>query len=255
MSDFPKTLVHPGYAKSVIKAFKHGSATDYHGTPDRYPPVTVHNLDAEEYHRSLGYMLPGEAPHVAPFSEYPLMLSHPDHEDAVPEETGAEKQQDGSIKTFVKVHARPEKFPHAIVQSEVEEQQWLAKGYRRVGEYDPDAIRDSMTTPYVAGAGEKQEFPKMVGGTAEKPVIEDPDANKPTFQAYPQWAHGELYQSQAAHKAAHPEDFSEFPAAAADPKDAELSALRAKLAALESAPKKNKGGRPRKVKPDNHAAA
>jgi hypothetical protein len=49
-SEYPKTLIHPGYAPAVITTSK-----AVVGAPDRFPPVIVHNADQEEEYCAKGY--------------------------------------------------------------------------------------------------------------------------------------------------------------------------------------------------------
>src|ERR1700721_1708649 len=90
----PKTMHHPQYRKSVPQAIESVDASsgrpfkDYVGTPELFPPVTVETADQEALYRSKGYFMPSESPPPPPeWSEYPVMLVHPDHVDAVPDET------------------------------------------------------------------------------------------------------------------------------------------------------------------------
>lgn len=188
MNGYPKTLNHPSYQKGSVKAVPMTSPitgrtiTDYYGTPDRFPPVTVKNEDEEEYYRARGYRAPGEAGEsMKVHHEYPKMLHHPQYEAAVPDEQVAERK-DGRLTVTV-IKGKPAKFPPVIVNSPEEVEQWLAKGYEE-RKSDPSAFETAQASPYVPGRV-TEEWPKMVNGQ-----IVDPRPKESGIIEYPKWVHG-----------------------------------------------------------------
>lgn len=173
----PKALHHPHFHKGNRTKLPNG---DWQGESDVFPPVTVNNPDQEGFYRAKGYLAHGEKPPVsAEYREYPLMLSHPEHVDAVPEQRIMFKGADGKPVEQI-VPGTPERFPHAIVKSKADEQSWLAKGYRRLGKPDPDAAERAQASPFNPDFV-PQEFPKMVDGKIVDPF------NEVKFQEYPKW--------------------------------------------------------------------
>lgn len=260
-SPYPKAMVHPAYAPAVL-----GRAPG-EGRPARFPPVTVEAKDQEEEYRAKGYLAHGETGKgIAAYAEFPKMLAHPDHVDAVSDEI-IPRRENGQILTTV-IRGAPEKYPPVIVNTPAEEAAWGAKGYLAPGRGDPEAIAAAIASPHVPGRV-VEEWPKMVNGVLvdERPTV---DTTK-----YPMWLSdggrdkdgnptGQIVNSEAEHRAARPEDFVSVPAAArpevATPPSApvatvdaaehqralsELAELRARLAEVEKP--KNKGGRPRKA--------
>jgi len=262
---YPKTMQHPSYKPAVVKEVPVTSSItgrtikDYYGTPDRYPPVTVNNEDQEERHRAMGYIEYGEAPKpMIEFSEFPLMLTHPDHIPAVEQQVFATRDQNTGAVTTHTIAGSPAKLPAVTVRNATEEAEWKAKGYHRPGRADPDAVEAAKASPHVPGRV-VEEFPKMVDGK-----VVDPRPNLHGFQEYPKWVNGVVVNSAAEELAAGGVAKPIAVAAPAAPPSVdaaehakvlgELEALRARLAAAEKP--RNKGGRPRKVKPaENQSAA
>lgn len=66
---FPMVMSHPNHVPATTRRVDNGTpgmrgemwAGDMQGTPEKFPPVTVHNEDQEEYHRSQGYVSAGDA--------------------------------------------------------------------------------------------------------------------------------------------------------------------------------------------------
>lgn len=67
---FPLTMAHPNFVPSksepVPGTERRGPngfliSQDYRGTPERYPPVTVHDHDQQEYYEAQGYRVVGKA--------------------------------------------------------------------------------------------------------------------------------------------------------------------------------------------------
>lgn len=195
--DYPKTLHHPAEKKGTATAVSGKDPvtgrpfTDYQGTPDQLPPVTVQNGDQEAFYRARGYLLGGEAPPPpAAYAEYPIMLVHPDHQDAIPDDFTVEKTKDGQI-IHHRIPGKPERLLPVAVNGKAEEDAWGAKGYRRAGSPDPDAIRTAEASPYDPTRSHI-EWPKMVDG-----VVVDPDADTGGVQEYPKWVGDRIVNTAA----------------------------------------------------------
>ena len=67
---YPLVMTHPGHQPAKIRALEgtdlKGKFTDYQGTSERLPPITVTSEDQEEYHAAQGYRPAGE-PNPAAF--------------------------------------------------------------------------------------------------------------------------------------------------------------------------------------------
>ena len=187
MIPYPKTMHHPHFRKGTATLVEGQDPVsgrkyrDYQGTPDRLPPLFVENSDQEDHARARGYLDPGEAaPAAALGGEYPLVLVHPDHADAIPDDKMPQKIGDGPV-TFVTIPGKPERYPHVTVQDAAQEAAWQAKGYDRPGVCDPTAVEAARANPRgVTGTG--AEWPKMVNGV----LMEDPNA-RPDLKQYPMW--------------------------------------------------------------------
>ncbi len=203
-SDFPKTMRHPAHSHAVIgpKVVDWRGRVSYgQSVPERYPNMLVHDIEQEDEARSRGYLPAGEAPaQPVGFSEYPLMMAHPEHIDSVPDEIVPQRMPDGSIVTTF-VPGLPEKFPHIQAKDVDDEAAWAAKGYLRMGRSDVDASEASKASPYVPGAT-VSEYPKWVNRLDESgnPVLNDDGTpvlvlvrndpkkpEKPAVQQYPKW--------------------------------------------------------------------
>lgn len=248
---YPKTLVHPSYQRSDIQAVNAADAnsgrkfTDYRGTPDRYPPITVHNADQEAVHRNLGYLEFGEKPMTTDYAEYPLMMKHPDHESAIPDETTPIKGESGAV-TFTVIKGKPEKFPDVQVNDPDEEAEWASKGYARPGLADPKAVESSKAAPHNPNH-RHQEWPKQINGR----IIADPNAPS-DFQKYPMMVGDTVVNNEAEEAAERKRQNLPLPQAAAPIAASEVEELRRQVAALtalvanqQAQPKKSKGGRPK----------
>lgn len=192
-----KTMHHPQFRKGKITPVEGIDASsgrpfkDFQGEPDVFPDVTVKDQQTEDYYRSRGYLMHGETPAPpADYSEYPVMLSHPDHQDAVADdyvtELGEHKQ---IIRHLIK--GTPEVMPPRSAANPDEESAWGAKGYRRVGSDNPDAIRTAKASPFNPNAVHA-EFPKVVAGK-----VIDPTAPVSGPQEYPKWIGDRLVNSRA----------------------------------------------------------
>ena len=194
-------MKHPHARKGKITQIKgvdpisNRPYTDSQGEPDVFPDVTVKDPQTEAYYRSRGYIVPGEVPPPpAEYAEYPVMLVHPDHVDAIPDDWHIEKGDSGEIIRH-KILGKPEVLQPMQANSEAEEETLGKRGYKRAGHDDPEAIRRSNASPYVAGR-QTQEFPKLVNG-----VIEDPNAQQGGPIQYPKWIGDKLVNSRAEEEA------------------------------------------------------
>jgi hypothetical protein len=194
MTGYPKTLHHPqyrrGHAVPVPGTGKLVNTpqgpvevrTAFQGIPDLFPPLTVHNPDHEAQARAKGYLEQGEAPPpMADFSEYPLMLSHPDYEPETPDEVTAVRNDQGQLVTTT-IKGKPAKMPHVFVNTLAEEKAWHTKGYRRPGKSDPQAAEAAKASPYVAGRV-TAEYTKVVDGK----LVQDPGLPPAGPIEYPKW--------------------------------------------------------------------
>lgn len=196
-----KTLRHPHARKGKVTEIKGTDAvsgrpfTDYQGEPDVFPDVVVKDPNTEAYYRAQGYIVPGEVPTPpAEYAEYPVMLVHPDHVDAVPDDYAIEKAENGEIIRH-KIPGSPEKFAPKQANTAAEEKALGKLGYARAGQDDPEAIRRSKASPHVPGRQTK-EFPKMVEGK-----VVDPDAQQGGPIQYPKWVGDKLVNSRAEEEA------------------------------------------------------
>lgn len=171
MSEYPKQMVHPHAKKAVITTVEgHDPGTgrkfmDYHGTPDKFPPLTVTNLEQEERHRAMGYILSTETVHMTSYQPYPMWMTHPDHDRA-----------------------------DVLVTSDADRDARELEGYAPPGQPDPDAVERAGAAPYDPDAV-VQEYPKVVHG-----VIVDPTAPS-GFQEFPKWIGDKLVNSAAEERA------------------------------------------------------
>lgn len=96
---YPMVMSHPNHVPATTRRLDNGTpgmrgemwGGDVQGTPEKFPQVTVHNEDQEEYHRSQGYVSAGDAtefnvarnnlnPAGYDFQEYPKWI-----DDGTPE--------------------------------------------------------------------------------------------------------------------------------------------------------------------------
>lgn len=240
---YPLSMVHPQYRPAQsYKIEKHaGPATGspvggVGASPAWFPPVTVNNEIQEAHHRSMGYLEFGETPPMVQLNEYPLLMVHPDCAEATPERTIT--TVDGNNNQTVHVtQGAPGKLPPRQADNPQQEAEWAAKGYRRPGQYNPQAVQGAIASPYDPSKV-YQEYPKIVDG---KVVDLRPDPSAP--QKYPMWLHDQAINTEAEHRAKWPDDFA--PEAPPPPTASELAvaklreenaALLAKLAAHDATP-------------------
>ena len=197
----PKLMKHPHARKGEIHKIEGKDPvsgrpfTDSQGEPDVFPDVTVEDPTTEAYYRSRGYLVPGEVPPPpAEYSEYPVMLVHPDHVDAVPDDFTIEKAENGEIIRH-RIPGTPEKFPPKTANSKSEEKRLGADGYKRAGHDNPDAIRTAKANPHRPGQ-KTEEFPKMVDGR-----VVDPGASRGGPAEYPKWIGDKLVNNLAEEEA------------------------------------------------------
>lgn len=182
-----RVMKHPHARKGVIHAIKGLDPvsgrpfTDSHGDPDVFPDVTVKDETTEAYYRSRGYLFAGEVPPPpAEYSEYPVMLIHPEHVEAVPDDFSVEKGDHGEVIRH-RIPGSPEKYPPRQANNAADEADLAKKGYARSGSDNPDAVERAKASPYNPTL-HHQEFPKLVDG-----VMIDPGAPVGGPQQYPKW--------------------------------------------------------------------
>src|ERR1700734_2335482 len=131
----PKTMHHPHFRKGKIEEVRTKDAAgkeviDYNGDPGVFPPVVVKSPDEEAACRAMGYLFHGEAPPPpAEYSEYPVMLNHPGHGDAIEPEHIPVKTDAGISITIIP--GTPEKFPPRQANSPAHERELEKAGYKR----------------------------------------------------------------------------------------------------------------------------
>lgn len=194
MSDYPKMLYHPAWsvgtpAKTDKDPQGRVIGVGARGVPCRYPPVTVVDEDEEGRYRAAGYMGQGEHATLAKYSEFPKMLVHPGHVDAVPDAIDMKKDDDGNLVRLV-IPGKPEKHPHVFVKDADEQAKWEAKGYELPGKMDPVHAVDAMVD-HIEGY-DPQQWPKMEGGR-----IVDPYARQGGPEEYPKWVNGQVVNNAA----------------------------------------------------------
>lgn len=203
--EFPKTLHHPHFRKGKITELKGKDAvsgkafTDYQGEPDLFPDVVVNNPDQEAFYRAKGYLPHGEVP-PAPiaYCEYPVMLSHPDHVDAVPDDFDIKKGPSGEVIS-TRIPGSPEKFPPVMAKDSADEDKWVKAGYKRIGNIDAAASERAKASPYDPDY-KVSEYPKIVDGK-----IVDPHATM-DHNRYPMYVGNVLVNSAAEEVAARGEE-------------------------------------------------
>lgn len=184
--EFPKVLHHPHYRKGKMTEVSGKDPisgkpfTDYNGEPDLFPDVTVNNGDQEAFYRAKGYLLHGEAPPPpADYAEYPMMLSHPGHKDAIPDDFDIRKDANGQVIT-TRIQGSPEAFPPVMVKDAAEEKKWAEKGYKRIGKADGDASQRAKASPFDPDY-KMSEYPKFVDGKIVDPFAEISHNRYPMF--------------------------------------------------------------------------
>lgn len=193
MSEYPKTLYHPAYSAGVpakpLNAVQlaAGEAQEA-GIPCRYAPVTVKTAKDEEYHRAMGYMAQQESHVFAQYSDYPKMMIHPGHVDAVPDAIDMKKDDEGNLVRIV-IPGKPEMHPHVFVNDAEQEEAWRAKGYDLPGKADPVTAAD-LRVEHVEGY-QPVKYPAMIGGR-----VINPDAHKGGPDEYPKFVEGQIVYSR-----------------------------------------------------------
>lgn len=215
MSEWPKTMTHPNYVKGKVTEIRGVDANsgrpfvDYQGEPDMFPPVYVKNPDEEASCRARGYFLAGETPPPPPeWAEYPVMLVHPKHVDAIEPQHIPVKTDAGISITIIP--GTPEVLPPRQANSAEEERALEEKGYKRTGIADPDAVRTAHASPNAAGR-KVQKYPMM----GKDGKIIDPHAQTSGRQEYPKWIGDKIVNNPVEEEAltgeripgAHPSEF------------------------------------------------
>ena len=197
----PRVMRHPHARKGKITAIVGTDPVtgrpfrDSQGEPDMFPEVTVKDASTEAYYRSRGYLFDGEVPNPpAEYAEYPVMLVHSKHKEAVPDDYVVEKGEHNEIIRH-KIPGNPEQFAPCSASNRAEELALEKKGYHRAGLDNPEAIRKAKASPYDPDQ-KTEEFPKMVDGQ-----IEDPGAPTGGPVQYPMWVGDGVVNSRAEHEA------------------------------------------------------
>lgn len=177
---FPVVMTHPQYKAAETWVSGAGDG-NFNSSPARFPPVTVNDENQEAMYRARGYLRYGEAmPKVAEYSEYPLMMSHPDHADAVPVTMGA-RMENGQMIQFT-IAGTAEKLAPVTVTNADQEEHWRVKGYARAGHTDEHAFEKATVSPGEPG----DEWPQWVeqeDGTTI--LMQDPDSPVDDPDEYP----------------------------------------------------------------------
>lgn len=189
---FPKPMHHPDYvAAEIMDSGGRSGQRVAVGAPARFPPVSVETPDQEEEYRARGYVCRGEGrpASVVGFHEYPVMLAHPDHVDAVQEQKVPRKEENGGI-VFDTIPGSPEKYPPRPAANPQEEAALIKQGYARPGISDPRAMETARAAPYVPGR-EHKEYPRWENGA----LLQDPKA-VPASNEYPKWVGQQIVNSR-----------------------------------------------------------
>lgn len=171
---YPKTMVHPHYAPAILARPTPMGQPNQQGAPARWPPVTVYRPEDEQEQRSKGYLMIGEAPPARPeYAEYPMMLVHPEHVDAIPDETIAKRETNGEL-VVTRLPGKPEKFPPVTAKDAQERKLWEAKGYHVPVRLDPKAFDRAHAAPKPKTLPvTPDEYPKWVRGVVVKNRMEE----------------------------------------------------------------------------------
>ncbi len=176
-------MIHPQHKPAEVRDISsdpNSGGYGLPGAPERFPPIEVHSAEQEEETRARGYLRYGETvAKVMEFNEYPKMMRHPDHAEAVPATQGAQ-MVDGKLTSYP-IAGTPEKWPDAIARSADEEAEWVAKGYASPGKDDPVAFERATLSPGKPG----DEWPKWIDGV----LAQDPEAPVDLSSQYPKWLH------------------------------------------------------------------
>lgn len=166
-------------------------------THHHLPPMTAHSPVEEEELASRGY-----APVAVPeFSEYPLMMTHPDHEPAkevspakynTPD--GAAPRGGGDLMAAARLHSyvaavqEPERYPAVTVSNVVEEHQYATQGYIRGGASNQTAFSQAVAANHnpQSEAREVLQFPKWLTGPDGEAVLAKTSDEERALQK--QWA-------------------------------------------------------------------
>lgn len=199
----PRVMHHPAHRKSQshnVDVVADGGGRYYGkmGDAERFPPVTVSSKAQEEYHRSLGYRMPGEAVAALAFAIYPMWMK----------KAGAEDM---------------------LVKDDAEQAMAERDGYIVPGTPDRDAFERQAANPHIAGRVHRQ-YPMY---DDDGNVVDDPAAPGDGPVEYPKWVGDVLVKSAAEEvallgKAASPDKLTR---AAAIRDKARAAAETARLAA------------------------
>lgn len=197
---FPVVMTHPQYKPAETWVSDADDVdSNKHNSPARYPPVTVNTEDQEAMYRARGYLRYGESmPKAVEYSEFPLMMWHPNHVEAIPPSMGA-RMENGQMIQFT-IAGTPEKLPPMVARDEADEERWQAKGYERAGKTDELAFEKATVSPGEPG----DEWPKWVEQEDGSMVLMgDPDTPADDPSEFPKWINFSDGGAELANDAAH----------------------------------------------------
>src|SRR5208337_69303 len=125
--------------------------------------VIVNGADSEARYRAMGYLRFGEPRAQVDHYEYPKVLRHPEHQEAIPAQTEAKIENNRIVGTFT-VPPVAAVFPDIFVKDVNEENLWRDKGYKPAGEYDKAALEAVLNGTIDEEEYEAAEFPKWIDG-------------------------------------------------------------------------------------------
>ena len=235
-------MVHPQHRPAELRDDIDSGAGGHPGAPELWPPVTVFDANQEEMYRAKGYLKYGEAqPKATDYAEYPLMLWHPQHVEALPPTVSA-RMDNGQFIQF-QVPGSPEKFPPVTVHDPEDEAEWNKKGYARPGHADELAFERATVSPGTPGA----EYPRWETraderGNEYQVLVEDPERPIGDPNEYPKSLNFDDGSYEIAKDAAHESRIltargsskNEPVKKPAEPPTPTIAELQAQLAALNA---------------------
>ena len=136
---YPLVMTHPAQAAAVMGPIKRDGMGNIiesvTSTPARYQPVTVHNKDQEDYHRTLGYDTPGN-PDPAAFEKAHASPYKPGETDEFPKMVDGvvvDPSKQSGVAQYPKALDKPDGTGQAFVNNEDEEVDLLAKWETQYG--------------------------------------------------------------------------------------------------------------------------
>lgn len=196
---YPQIMVHPQHRPAKIHT---GDARQQQpNSPERFPSVEVYTPDQEERERARGYVRFGEQmTNIPVFNEFPKIMRHPGHVDAVKPTQGA-RMENGAMITYP-IPGTQEVLPDVTVANAGEQEFWERKGYRTSNSGDRQAFELAIAAPGEPGT----EYPKWVEDeNGNRVLMQDPDLPEDLSFYYPKWVHFEGGESVLAQDPAHEE--------------------------------------------------